>query len=109
MDDRVKVWGSTVEFWCPGCDERHAIRTGPNGWTWNSDSVLPTFSPSVLVEPHDTLINEDLDLPELVAEENRTTTPRCHSFVTNGRIEFLSDSTHALAGQTVDLPAWRSR
>jgi hypothetical protein len=31
-------------------------------------------------------------------------TPRCHSFVTDGRIQFLSDSTHALAGQTVDLP-----
>ena len=29
---------------------------------------------------------------------------RCHSFVRSGRIEFLSDSTHALAGQTVDLP-----
>ena len=29
---------------------------------------------------------------------------RCHSFVTDGRIQFLSDSTHVLAGQTVDLP-----
>lgn len=28
----------------------------------------------------------------------------CHSFVTAGRIEFLPDCTHALAGQTVDLP-----
>jgi hypothetical protein len=27
----------------------------------------------------------------------------CHSFVRNGRIEFLGDCTHALAGQTVDL------
>lgn len=30
----------------------------------------------------------------------------CHSFVTDGRIEFLSDCHHALAGQTVDLPDW---
>jgi len=29
---------------------------------------------------------------------------RCHSFVRDGRIEFLSDCTHALKGQTVDLP-----
>jgi hypothetical protein len=29
---------------------------------------------------------------------------RCHSFVRAGRIEFLNDSTHALAGKTVDLP-----
>ena len=30
----------------------------------------------------------------------------CHSFVTDGRIQFLADCTHALAGQTVDLPEW---
>jgi hypothetical protein len=26
--------------------------------------------------------------------------------VTDGRIQFLSDSTHKLSGQTVDLPDW---
>ena len=31
----------------------------------------------------------------------------CHSFVRNGRIEFLGDCTHGLAGKTVDLPKWR--
>lgn len=30
----------------------------------------------------------------------------CHSFVTEGRIQFLGDCTHALANQTVDLPDW---
>jgi len=28
----------------------------------------------------------------------------CHSYVTDGRIQFLADCTHALAGLTVDLP-----
>lgn len=28
----------------------------------------------------------------------------CHSFVTDGRIQFLADCTHDLAGLTVDLP-----
>lgn len=28
----------------------------------------------------------------------------CHSYVTNGRIQYLGDCTHELAGQTVDLP-----
>lgn len=28
----------------------------------------------------------------------------CHSFVRDGRIQFLADCTHAMAGQTVDLP-----
>lgn len=27
----------------------------------------------------------------------------CHSFVTDGKIQFLSDCTHDLAGQTVDM------
>ena len=27
----------------------------------------------------------------------------CHSFVTDGKIQFLSDCTHGLAGQTVEL------
>ncbi len=31
----------------------------------------------------------------------------CHTFVTDGRIQFLGDCTHVMAGQTVDLPVWR--
>ena len=31
------------------------------------------------------------------------------AFVTDGRIQYLADSTHALAGQTVDLPEWSNR
>lgn len=27
----------------------------------------------------------------------------CHSFVRNGKIEYLNDCTHELAGQTVEL------
>jgi hypothetical protein len=36
---------------------------------------------------------------------NYTSRPRCHSWVKNGEIQFLSDCDHALAGQTVPLPA----
>jgi hypothetical protein len=31
---------------------------------------------------------------------------RCHSFIRDGQIQFLSDCTHALAAQTVDIPDW---
>jgi hypothetical protein len=27
----------------------------------------------------------------------------CHSFIRNGKIEYLSECTHELAGQTVDM------
>jgi len=33
---------------------------------------------------------------------------RCHSIVTDGKIAFLTDCFHTLAGQTVDLPDWDS-
>lgn len=29
---------------------------------------------------------------------------QCHSFVTDGKIQFLSDCSHAKAGMTIDLP-----
>jgi len=80
----------------------------------------PTFSPSVLVTSgHYTPQWEQLK-PEdkhcwctYNAEARAKGEPespyrceRCHSFVTDGRIQFLADCTHALANQTVDLPDW---
>lgn len=64
----------------------------------------PTFTPSILVtgvhqltdEEHAAYMRGDGLLPARPL--------RCHSFVTNGRIQFLPDCNHALAGQTVDLP-----
>jgi hypothetical protein len=90
MSDRAKqAEGNRVHFWCPGCDDVHGIRHGGEGWTWNDSLELPTFSPSVLVRFN-----------------MRGVDFICHSFVTEGRIQFLMDSTHKLAGQTVDLPPW---
>lgn len=63
----------------------HAVNST---WTFNGDFEHPTFSPSILV-------NDDRAAPDL---------PRCHSFVRDGRIQFLGDCTHALAGKTVELP-----
>lgn len=80
-----------VHFHCPGCDDVHQIRVGT--WTWNGDLERPTFTPSVLVRYE-------------VSPPNQHLSTICHSFVTDGRIQFLGDCTHALAGQTVDLPPW---
>jgi len=77
-------------FFCPGCKYYHSFRIAlgntPNApvWTWNGDMNKPTFSPSLLV--------------------NGMTEQRCHSFVRDGKIEFLSDCWHELRGQTVDIP-----
>lgn len=58
---------------------------GGPGWSFNGDLDRPTFSPSILVYPSHKQ-------------------GRCHSFVRDGKIEFLGDCDHALKGQTVELP-----
>ncbi len=58
-------------------------RRGTPCWTWNGSVDLPTLKPSVRSSCGDRFI--------------------CHSWVTDGQAQFLSDSTHSLAGQTLDL------
>lgn len=67
---------------------------------FNGDKEKPTFRASVLVY--------EIIPPDQVDGSSYKGRPRCHSFVTDGRIEYLSDSTHELRGQTVDLPDWDS-
>lgn len=79
-------------FYCPGCQHPHAVRTNGNyRWEWNLSVEKPTFSPSLLVIKPDPN-NQEIDLE------------RCHSYVIDGKIKFLSDCTHDLRGKTVDLP-----
>jgi len=83
-----------IAFNCPGCNESHAIPvTGARGWNWNGSLDKPTLMPSLLV-------NRSSSNPMV---------PVCHSYVRDGRIEFLGDCTHALAGKTVDLPDWNGQ
>lgn len=66
-------------FHCPGCKHSHMFNVQ---WNFSGDMNAPTFSPSLL---------------------NYTDTERCHLFVKNGRIEYLSDCKHEFAGQTIDM------
>lgn len=98
--------GDRVLFRCPGCEDNHQILADPNrGWVFNGDVERPTFHPSVLVGGVQWDSGEGFHKPSHagVAPGERIV---CHSFVTDGRIQFLSDCTHHLAGQTVDLPEW---
>jgi len=90
-----------TKFWCPGCDDLHMVS---DAWQVSGAGPTLTIQPSVLVYEHKKLIDEDLEGHDLLAPWNITMAPRCHSFVRNGHIEYLSDSTHRLAGQTVALP-----
>ena len=83
--------GARMLIWCPACDMAHAFAL-PR-WTWDGNAEQPTFTPSLIVR-------------YMIGARQRLVI--CHSTVTYGRITFHADSTHALAGQTVDLPpfAW---
>jgi hypothetical protein len=87
-------------FVCPGCK---AFNDGGSGlhilpvntdkkspaWTWDGNIDRPTISPSILT--------------------GKDTDKICHSFLVGGIFQFLSDCTHSLAGQHVeipDLPDW---
>lgn len=101
----------TLLFWCPGCNEPHGIRVeGATGvgpiWGWNGSLDAPSITPSINVRQtlygpeRLTFGNYDGPMP---TEKNDGV---CHSFVTDGRIQFCGDCTHKLAGQTVELPDW---
>lgn len=77
-------------FYCPGCSCEHHVDLS---WQFNGDFTKPTLTPSVLVNGR----------PEV----NGPGMLRCHSFVRDGRLEFLSDCDHALAGSVVDIPESR--
>lgn len=76
-----------VTIYCPACKTHHAF---DSRWSFNGDYDNPTFTPSMLVNGS--------------KEHQSPGSPRCHSFVVNGRIQYLSDCMHDMAGQTIELP-----
>lgn len=80
-------------FPCPGCESYHCCNLPghPNrlGAVWQATGTpeCPTFSPSI----KQVIEFTESDRPDKI----------CHLTITDGRISFLSDSTHSLAGKTV--------
>lgn len=74
--------GCNYWFYCPGCKCDHSFYvTDTNrcpAWTFNGDFKKPTFEPSLLYPDR-----------------------RCHLYVRDGIIEFLSDCSHELAGKHI--------
>ena len=115
-----------IRFMCPGClwpdtgkpqavilpvswlppgetKESPHVANQPH-WSFNGDFEKPVFGPSVLGE-----WNEWTGARVSTTKGDGPTKRCCHSFIgcngaQPGQIKFLADSTHALAGQTVDLP-----
>lgn len=81
-------------IFCPACGNEHIF--GTYSWIFNNDYERPTFHGSILVKGPRRRSRSD--------EEDKYY--QCHSFVRDGNIEFLSDCTHELTGQTVPLEDW---
>jgi hypothetical protein len=108
------IEGGGLSYWCQGCQEMHAVRVGEGSgprWGYNGNPEAPTFTPSVLVTSGHfapghlpgagcwcTYDDDQGDDP------NPFKCSVCHTFITDGKVQFLSDCTHARAGQTLDLP-----
>lgn len=85
----LKVTHGLGIFMCPGCKTPHRVTVNGalQAWSWNGSETSPTLDPSLYFSVMD---------PSL----------RCHSFIKDGKIMFLTDSYHELRGQTVDIPEW---
>lgn len=109
------VQGGGLMFWCPGCEGAHAVVVeGKAPWEFNGNPDKPSFTPSVSIRSghfashfkagDNCWCTYDAEQRAKGEKESGFKCVVCHSYVTDGRIQFLGDSTHALSGQTVDLP-----
>jgi hypothetical protein len=88
--------------WCPGCGYGHEIDTEqPNSlgakWTFDGNMEAPTFTPSGNIRWGKYAGGAD---PNYDHGQSGV----CHYTIAAGKIQYHGDCTHALQGQTVDLP-----
>lgn len=110
--------GGRLSFRCPGCQDIHTVNAGadagPPCWGWNGSLERPTLSPSILAKSGHFASGHRPGEDGCWCDYNREHPEApvsfacyfCHSFVEGGRIRFLPDCSHSLAGQTVELPPW---
>jgi len=74
------------EYMCKGCGYTHVFGLKSEGGhhEFNMNLDRPTVSPSLV--------------------QNFVPGRMCHSFIKDGMIQYLSDCTHPLANQTIELP-----
>lgn len=86
IHDGKKYYHTQYHYMCLGCGYDHCFALKKDGGhhDFNMDLNNPTVYPSLL--------------------QNFTPGRTCHSFIREGKIQYLSDCWHTLAGQTVELP-----
>lgn len=76
-------------FYCPACQCNHSlfINSGTTRWVISGATNAPTVRPSLLIRYAGECGKEVV----------------CHLFITDGKIEYLSDCNHSMGGKTVDM------
>lgn len=67
-------------FYCTGCETVHGFNST---WKFNENMESPTVTPSLLTRGNNEI---------------------CHLYITDGKLVYLSDCTHKLKGQTIEIP-----
>lgn len=94
-------------FKCPGCGIAHSIYYGEGSgprWDWDGNIETPTFNPSILVKYDHWHPPAGPGLP--TPDHQELIKSVCHSYIIAGKIQFLNDCTHELAGAVVDMVSW---
>jgi hypothetical protein len=95
--ERATARQAGYNYRCP-CGDWHSVRTeGSGAWAFDGNLAAPTFSPSVLVTYN------GKDAGQSRPGIKPAPAAVCHSFVRAGKVEFLADCTHALAGKIVPM------
>lgn len=79
-------------------------------WGFNGDYDKPTITPSILVRSGHFINGHKGDCwctyyqnHPYVTQNNKYKCGICHSFIADGKIQYLSDCTHNFTGQTIEL------
>lgn len=97
--DQRNDYGGHIAHWCSACRQLHEFavdRPFRNGarWSFSGPADAPTFTPSmnIRIGPY----------PDSSKKAGQIEV--CHYLVNHGRIQYLADCTHAMAGQTIEMP-----
>lgn len=87
MADVAAIKDGHLWWYCPGCEILHGVVVEKNQkidpWSWNRSLDKPTLSPSVLCQG----------------------VSKCHIYMHDGQLQFLSDCSHEFAGKTIQMEA----
>ena len=82
--EKIDTWKDHYKFYCPACKDTHYFNAK---WKFDGNFENPTLTPSLY-----TTWKGDKHKKNI-----------CHMYITAGRIQYLRDCTHKLAGKTVQM------